>query len=384
MMSKSPARGHRPAAALLAAVLLSALAACGSGGSGSSQKSSSGASQVDQAGLTAAKAKYEELKNPPPNAWTPTDKLSKRMSGKTFYFIYIGHVPAFEQGLAATIKANDVVGAKTVPLTFTPGTDELASRLKQALEAKPDGVFISGAPASTITAQLADFKAAKIPVVSQGVREKDDTNLGFVGYDWAYTMCADNAAIAIADSGGKAHVLQAEFPEIAGINHGCKAGYSDYMKKNCPTCQTEFKDFTQADQAANKNPQIVTGFLQARPDIKYVVWQGANSIPGVPQALQAAGITGVTQLSFGGDVKTWADIRSGAQLGDLAYDLQYIGYRSADLMYRLVAGDDTTEAGKDNIPTQFLTKDTLPAPTATAWFLPTEYVSKFKASWGVG
>lgn len=41
----------------------------------------------------------------------------------------------------------------------------------------------------------------------------------------------------------------------------------------------------------------------------------------------------MTQLSFAGDNKTWADIASGGQLGDLATDLRYVGYRSADLMY---------------------------------------------------
>jgi len=381
MIRKLHARRHR-VAVLAIAILLTALTACGSGGSGGTTTGS--VTTVDQAGLARAEAEYAALKNPPTNVWVPTEKLSQSMQGKTFYFIYIGGVPAFEQGLQTTTTANNVVGAKTIALTFTPGTDQLVSRLNQALAAKPAGVFISGAPASTITAQLASFKAAKIPVVSQGVREKGGDIHGFVGYDWAYTMCADNAAVAIADSKGTANVLQTEFPEIAGINHGCHAGYADYMKMNCPTmCKTEYKDFTQADQFANKNPQIVTGLLQARPKIKYIVWQGANSTPGVAQALDAASITGVTSLSFGGDVKTWADIRNGKQLGDLAYDLRYIGYRSADLMYRLVAGDDISEADIDNIPTQFLTKETVPAPGETSWFLPTDYVSKFRASWGV-
>lgn len=360
------------------ALFLAATVAC------SPQGDDAAAKTVDDEGLAAAQAKFEELLKPPTDVWVPEEPLSESMKGKTFYFVYIAGLPSLESLLKHTTAANDSVGATTVPLTFTPGTDELVSRLQQALEARPDGVYIAGAPSSTITAQIAAFEDAGIPVVSEAARDKDDPNLGFAGYDWAYTMCENNAAAVIADSEGTANVLYANFPEVSGISNGCSDGFTSYMEENCPSCTYETKDFRLADQIANKNPAIVTGLMQARPRTKYIVWQGANSIVGVPQALKAAGITDVTQLSFAGDQKTWSDIRDGGQLGDLATDLRYIGYRAADAMYRTVAGDDVTESGKDELPTQFLTRDTAPDPTTTTeWTLPVEYVDAFEQSWGV-
>ena len=373
-------RRRRSLLAVVATVLVVGTTACGPANNNTNEASAA----VDESGLAAAEAMYEELLKDPTDVWTPTEPLSQSMAGKTFYFVYIAGLPSLESLLKHTTEANNAVGATTVPLTFAPGTDELVSRLQQALEARPDGVFIAGAPSSTITAQIAAFDDADIPVVSEAARDKDDPNLGFAGYDWAYTMCQYNAAVAIADSDGRANILYANFPEVSGISNGCNEGFKAYMDTNCPSCTYETKDFQLAEQIANKNPSIITGLMQARPETNYIIWQGANSIVGVPQALKAAGIDDVTQLSFAGDQKTWSDIRDGGQLGDLATDLRYIGYRAADAMYRIVAGDDTTEAGKDELPTRFLTKDTAPDPTQeTEWTLPVDYIPAFEKSWGV-
>lgn len=373
-------RPHR-----LIGVLVLGLVATACGNNAGSSNNAAGGGGVNDAAVQAAQATYDTLKKPPTDLLVPKGKVSKSMAGKTFYYVYLGGIPTIQQLVDFTTEADTLVGAKTVALPFKSGTDELVSRLEKAIADKPDGVYIAGAPNSQVQAQLDRLKTAGIPVVSQGNREKDDGTFGFAGYGWAYQMCSSYAAIVVADSKGTANILDMNFPQVAAISHGCVAGLKDYLAKNCPGCKLEVKDQQLADQFAGKLPQIVTGLLQARPKVRYVTWQGGNSIPGVPEAIQAAGIKDVKHVSFSGDSRNWTDIRDGKELGILELDTRYSAYRTNDLMYRLVAGDDTTEANNELFPTQFLMKDSVPdASTQKVWFLPGDYVSKFKQAWGVG
>lgn len=105
------------------------------------------------------------------------------------------------------------------------------------------------------------------------------------------STAAPQANWTIADSGGDAKALYLNDTTLSFSPFALK-GLQDAYEKNCPAC--DFEELgTNSGDIGTALPNKISSYLQAHPDVKYLVGEYCAMFTGVPGALATAGITGM-------------------------------------------------------------------------------------------
>jgi ABC-type sugar transport system substrate-binding protein len=184
----------------------------------------------------------------------------------------------------------------------------------------------------------------------------------------------------VADSGGKANVLVVaadEFPTVKAVNKGLLAGL-----QACSGCVVQPLLKTTGSQVATTlGPQTV-GYLQAHPEVNYVVGPFDPAAAFMVNAIAQAGLGDrVRLLSQLGDEQNLDFIRNGrVQVADGAFDNAYLGYAVIDQSIRTLNGQPAIEPNGENVPFRMLDATNLP-PAGSDWHASYDYKSAFLKLW---
>jgi ribose transport system substrate-binding protein len=254
-----------------------------------------------------------------------------------------------------------------------------------ALSYHPTAVGLSGLPEVVWQSEVSAYKAAGVSIVPYAVAPVTVSAPVITDIDGATdnekygTMLGD---WAIADSGGKAHVLFVNVPSIAILSY-VYAGFKTAFTENCPKCTISVENETVADATGSQLTQATVSALQRDSSLNYAVCVDGAFFDGLPSALSAAGIAGRVKIAGqAGDPVDEADLATGKTAAYTGLSATLGGWLMVDAAIRHVEGM-TIPTDDGGLPTQLLVKGGQFTVSAS-YDEPTDYQSLFEQLWHKG
>jgi ribose transport system substrate-binding protein len=377
------------AVSLVAALALgTALAACGSSSSSSPGKGN--ASPDVPAGVKYAQQKVQAAMSEPA-APVPSDSIKNiaSLQGKTVYYIPVSaDVPAFAITAAAMKTALASVGAKLSVCSGNFNPSGFASCFSQAIGAHAGAIVSDAIPFQITQGLITEASHKSIPVVVTDVNitspRPTANNIAYIpGADQQYSLAQD---WIIADSAGKANVLELEATDSPTSAAGTAQYAIPELKAHCPGCTDTVLKFSSSNEQLL--PSEISAMLLKNPKINYIYSEYDQYVSGVLQGVQqasaasrvkvvaaAAALSGLQEVSSGSSVKA-----------EIADNQVYNGWIDADEALRLMAGQ---AAVNYTIPIRLFTSAnvgsiqlTNAAQSSGEWFGAFAYQQQFKTLWG--
>ncbi|MFF7047964.1 substrate-binding domain-containing protein [Streptomyces griseorubiginosus] len=378
-MSSRPRRAARRAlTAIVPVTALLALAGCGSG---TTPAADSAKAAPDSPGLTAARkavAKYSAH----PDRIPVTQPVGRTIpAGKTVDFILCGVQSCQDLANFFTAGANEL--GWHVRQIATQGTPEsVQSAYEQALRDKPDAVVSSGFPRAVYAKQLAQFKAAGIPVLQSNADDVvgDGVSLLKNGPQDVAVQGEMLASWVVADSNAQADTVYFDLPAYT-ILKPVKDTFAAKYKQWCAGCGLDTVD-VPITAIGKDMPDRVVSYLRSHPKVTHVVFSLGLLNVGVPAALKTAGITGKHLAVNVGDGQNYQYIQSGLSDAAMALNSHETSWLQVDALARHFTGQSMDVDQQAVLPNMLITKDNLPK-TIGDFPIVEDYQAQFKALWGV-
>ncbi|GAA2402057.1 substrate-binding domain-containing protein [Streptomyces coeruleofuscus] len=379
-MSSRPRRAVRRAVtATLPVTALLALAACGTGTTPATDSTQAGA--PGSPGLTAARAalaKYSER----PATISVTEPVGKAIpKGKKIDFILCGVQSCKDLADFFTEAAKEL--GWQVKQIATQGTPEsVQAAYEQAVRDKPDAVVASGFPRAVYAKQLAQLKAAGIPVIQSNADDVTGDGISLLknGPKDVGVQGEMLASWVVSNSGAKADTVYFDLPAYT-ILKPVKDSFAAKYKEWCDGCALDNVD-VPITAVGKDMPDRVVSYLRSHPKVTHVVFSLGLLNVGVPAALKTAGITGKHIVVNVGDAQNYQYIQGGLTDGAMALNSHETAWLQADALARHFTGQSMALGQKAALPNMLVTKDNL--PSADGDFPIVEgYKKQFKALWGL-
>jgi ABC-type sugar transport system substrate-binding protein len=374
-------------------VLALAVSAAGCGASDKDSATSGSGSSEAKKWADEAATRLAEFQSDPGTINVSDPLPGKPAAGKKVHFLVL-NLPTTQiaqEGMKAAAKA---VGWDLTTVLLDP-TDAQAfsAGVEQAIAAKADYIVGAALALSTAGEAVAKAKAAGIPVMvtygtdPAGGADGNGIYVSSAGPEWVGKIYPAAVDWAIAKSGGTAHMLYVNVPDIP-IMKVTNDANAPHMKEACPTCTYEELGLSVADMSNGSIPSQVVSKLQSDPKIDYIFFGFADLGTGVYEALQAAGLADKVKLiSASANPSDLAAIAKGKGMDAGTLNGQpYVYWMVMDAMLRLDAGETIDPetyaygplavADESNVGTVF--------PVDADWFGPKGFEDKFKALWQVG
>ncbi|KOU56403.1 hypothetical protein ADK57_42135 [Streptomyces sp. MMG1533] len=379
-MSSRPGRAVRRAlTAIVPVTALLALAACG--GTDTTPAADSAKAASDSPGLTAARqalAKYSER----PDKIPVTEPVGKAIpTGKKIDFILCGVQSCSDLAQFFTAAANQL-GWK-VELIPTQGTPEsVQSAYEHALRDKPDAVVASGFPRAVYAKQLAQLKAAGIPVIQSNADDVVGDGIALLknGPKDVAVQGEMLASWVVSDSGAEADTVYFDLPAYT-ILKPVKDRFAAKYKEWCEGCALDTVD-VPITAIGKDMPDRVVSYVRSHPKVTHIVFSLGLLNVGVPAALKTAGVTGKHIAVNVGDAQNYQYIESGLSQGAMALNSHETAWLQVDALARHFTGQSMDVDQKAVLPNMLITKDNLVA-TLEDFPLVEDYQAQFKALWGL-
>lgn len=369
-----------------ALALATALAACGSSSSSSPGKSTPDLPSGVKYAQQKVQAAMREPAAPVPSA---SIKNIASLKGKTVYYIPVSaDVPAFAITAAAMKTALATVGVNLSVCSGNFNPSGFASCFSQAIGAHA-GAIVSDAVAFQITQGLITEASHKsIPVIVTDVNitspRPTASNIAYIpGADEQYSLAQD---WIIADSGGKADVLELEATDSPTSAAGTAQYAIPELKAHCPGCTDTVLKFSSSNEQLL--PSEISAMLLKNPKINYIYSEYDQYVSGVMQGVQQASATSrVKVVAAAAALSGLQEVSSGSAVkAEIADNQVYNGWIDADEALRLMAGQ---AAVNYTIPIRLFTSANIgsvqlsnPAQASGAWFGAFAYQQQFKTLWG--
>jgi ribose transport system substrate-binding protein len=374
----------RVAVVCVAAVAVVSIAACGSSpGTGSSAGSGSGSSSVSAQGanVAAAKAKLVPLMGHP-SAFPVTEPLPEKLpAGKKFVFLQCGTPFCALAGMSLQ-AAVAAIGGKFTKLNAGTTASSAQAAASSALALKPDVVFMTVDP-SLFGDGLKKLSAAGIKVVSISIA-KDVTPYG-VTFNYIGTDEIENDGKLLADwviarNGAKANAVFYGLPTF-DFSGPLQQAFVTEMKKKCPACKVRTVPIDAATIGTTA-PGTVVADLQAHPATNVAVFVSLQIAQGLPAAMRAAGLSGITTVGRGPTPGNLQDIKNGGLTAALAIDAPVSTWTAVDAAARLLEGDQPTASEKaGDLDEQFLTQKDITFNPTNGWIGYPDFTHRYATLW---
>ncbi|MFC8142885.1 sugar ABC transporter substrate-binding protein [Streptomyces paradoxus] len=379
-MSSRPRRAvHRALTAILPVTALLALAACGTGATPAADTTQAGA--PGSPGLTAARAalaKYSER----PATISVTEPVGKAIpKGKKIDFILCGVQSCKDLADFFTEAAKEL--GWQVKQIATQGTPEsVQAAYEQAVRDKPDAVVASGFPRAVYAKQLAQLKAAGIPVIQSNADDVAGDGISLLknGPKDVGIQGEMLASWVVSNSGAKANTVYFDLPAYT-ILKPVKDSFAAKYEEWCTGCALDNID-VPITAVGKDMPDRVVSYLRSHPKVTHVVFSLGLLNVGVPAALKTAGITGKHIVVNVGDAQNYQYIQSGLTDGAMALNSHETAWLQADALARHFTGQSMTVGQKAALPNMLVTKDNLPSADGD-FPIVEDYRQQFKALWGL-
>jgi ribose transport system substrate-binding protein len=297
---------------------------------------------------------------------------------------FVCPLPACQELAATASDAAEALGWEyiEIPSGFAP--EEITTAWEQALREEPDAILTLSTNRAFFQSQLDEAEAADIPVLTMLVDEEPSNGIDGVIYGPGFmerigTEMADWVA---ADSGGAANTVLV-YPAQIGILLQQADAFAAEYETVCPDCELDRLE-VPATSIGSDLPDRITGYLRANPDVDYA-WVGyADMLLGLPAAMSAAGIDGVSVFSNGGSLAADAAeyLRAGEHVQMFYF---YAGtevmWRAMDWFARTFAGVPT-EASTDGPESPWIVTPES-SPEGGTPNLVEDYAEQYRTLWGV-
>ncbi|MEU0070115.1 substrate-binding domain-containing protein [Streptomyces sp. NPDC006332] len=379
-MSSRPGRAVRRAlTAIVPVTALFALAACGNDTTPAAD--SAKAAAPDSPGLTAARAALQKY-SAHPDKIPVTEPVGKKIpAGKKIDFILCGVQSCQDLADFFTEAANQLDWK--VKELATQGTPEsVQAAYDQALRDKPDAVVASGFPRAVYAKQLAQLKAAGIPVIQSNADDVvgDGISLLKNGPKDVAVQGEMLASWVVSDSGAKADTVYFDLPAYT-ILKPVKDTFAAKYKEWCAGCALDTVD-VPITSIGKDMPDRVVSYLRSHPKVDHVVFSLGLLNVGVPAALKTAGVTGKHIAVNVGDGQNYQYIQSGLSDAAMALNSHETAWLQVDALARHFTGQSMDVDQKAVLPNMLITKDNLPKVLGD-FPLVENYQAQFEALWGL-
>ncbi|MGP4043159.1 substrate-binding domain-containing protein [Streptomyces sp. 2A115] len=381
-MSSTPGRAVRRAlTAIVPVTALLALTACGGDTTPAADASQAAAAAADSPGLAEARAAAEKYSERPTRI-PVTKPVGKDIpTGKKIDFILCGVQSCKDLADFFTAGAKEL--GWTVKQIATQGTPEsVQAAYEQALRDKPDAVVASGFPRAVYAKQLAQLKAADIPVIQSNADDVvgDGISLLKNGPMDVGVQGEMIASWVVSDSSAKANAVYFDLPAYT-ILKPVKMAFAAKYKEWCEGCALDTVD-VPITSVGKDMPDRVVSYLRSHPKVTHVVFSLGLLNVGVPAALKAAGITGKHIIVNVGDAQSYQYIQGGQTDGAMALNSHETAWIQVDALARHFTGQSMAVDQKALLPNMLVTKDNLPSADGD-FPLVEDYQAQFKALWGL-
>jgi ribose transport system substrate-binding protein len=381
----------RSSAAFVAALsVLGLLGACAQGNAGQANAGSSADSADGIAEAREAVAGWTDPITEYPEE--PALSQTPDMEGKKVTIIPLGDNIPVIHGVAVGIQdALETVGATGSICDGRFNPTSVADCLKQAGDQGADAVvtlFIDYAMAGTAFDALADrgvpvLVGAVAPDPARGA----DGSLAYYDNTARVGKLYDAMSMAaLADGGEDTNALWVRLMDSTTTRGASESGVETFSEL-CPTCGLATADFTTAN--LDKLPSAVSAALVANPDTNVMIVPVDSFVGPALQGVQSAGLADqVTIVSSSSDVAGLQRVKDGQQVHDLGTPVIFEGWKVANALMQLLAGDEvrtadvlvTRDFNADNIDELELTDEAYFTPD---WFGDDSFKAAFLEAWGV-
>lgn len=370
---------------LVGLALCVGIASCGGDDDGTdgSSDTNDGGSSSSSALVDEASAKVEELSQPLDSIGL-SEPLEALPEGKSVIFVTNPN-PVVLASVSEFERAGEVLGLDVSTIDGGLAPDTYAAAVQTAVERDPDMIFTIGYPPDAYADIIQPYldggglllgDAFGTPELDPRVEAEWDTSA------MLEEMTRAEANWVVADSGGDANVVYFGVPDYP-VQVGQMEAFEDEMGRLCPDCTVHMESVPATDLGTGV-PGKVVSFLQRNPDTNYIVVGFGDVAVGVPEAMNAAGITGVRGVSHKGAPANHEMVKNeNVFVTDLSHPLGAFGWYWADGVARAFAGQEIEQVQPYGTPMQFLTAEDIDFDTSELWDGGFDWESQFRELWGV-
>jgi ABC-type sugar transport system substrate-binding protein len=349
----------------------------------SSSRSPSAVAQ-DTPAQSVAAAQAATLKNENLKAVTlnQTPLKSKPPSGALIVGIFSTPALPIEQGAVAAAKA---AGWKETSMSYDPANPStVISDLQTALQFKPFAVIVQGESYQYWSRVVPAYAAAHVQLIPVDLVSYVPSSVVQTSIQSARDTKASALVIAnwfIAASKGRGKALATNVPSVAN-EAALWLDFRSDVKKQCPGCTVNTLALT-GTQFDSGTAQAIVSALQANPSLKYVINMYGGGLTGLPAALSAANIKGITVGGYSPLALQLQEMKQGTMPGAWNASGQAVqGWLAVDSALRIKEGMNV-QPGDGGLPQALLTPSNIGTVTNNSEELPLNYVQEFETLWHV-
>jgi ribose transport system substrate-binding protein len=335
--------------------------------------------RTDATSLSQIRAEIKQLMKRPTDVGV-SGKLTKRPVGKLFIHMRCA-APICVEASKEYGNAARTLGMRFKAIDAGATPDAIARAFNQAVAEKPDALVSGAIPPQLFQKQLQQLVKNGTKVILYATAPPNPKGITTVVFPPKEFVKIGTllARFVYADAGGKpTKAVYVQTPEFAALNFASNAFKSE-IKRLCPSCGIDVLN-VQAAEIGRVIPGKVVSYLQGHPDTKYVLSQFGDLEIGIPQALKAAGISGVKLISTQGSRVNMQYIKAGQEYANLISFLDVTYWQTLDVAARALAGQKYTVPPN---PTQWITKSNLNFNPKQPPPFGIDYKAAFKKLWGI-
>ena len=256
--------------------------------------------------------------------------------------------------------------------------------INAAVSAGATGIITDSIVIGAVSTAAANAASKNIPIVALSAIGSNTKNVSYVsnGDELSHKVAA---SWIVADSGGKAKVLQTAVQDDNGAIHDIQAG-STPVFDTCTGCDVVRATYTSSTVPGI--PSLISSSLLKHPDRDYGFPQFDFLVPLFKSGVQTAGFTTKMKIvSTNAVVSSMQLVKSGSQSADAGSNRNYSGWAATDTLARMVKGQKVSPYtipvrlfDKSNINSITLTEA---AGTSGAWFGSLAYQQDFRKLWSL-
>jgi ribose transport system substrate-binding protein len=366
-------------------VAVVSIAACSSSSTSPTSSTSSSPSGSAQGANVAAAAAALVPYTGHPSAFPVTAPLPEKLpAGKKFVFLQCG-TPFCALAGESLQEAVEAIGGKFTKLDAGTTASSAQAAASSALALKPDVVFMTVDP-SLFGDGLKQLSAAGVKVVSISIA-KNATPYGVTfNYIGANEVENDGKLLAdwvIAHNGAKANTVFYGLPTF-DFSNPMQQAFVNQMKTLCPSCAVRTVPI-DASTIGTTAPSTVVADLQAHPTTNVAVFVSLQIAQGLPAAMRAAGLTGITTVGRGPTPGNLQDIKDGALTAALAIDAPVSTWTAVDSAARLLEGAQPTASEQaGDLDEEFLGQKDITFNTTDGWIGYSDFTQRYATLWHTG
>jgi ribose transport system substrate-binding protein len=322
---------------------------------------------------------------------------ASKARGKTVFNIPLLSTDTFNEIVdKAEAEAAEAAGVKFIQFNNEGSPAQWVNGMNQAIAQKVDLIILEGSPdPRALTVQLAEAKAAGIPVISTHFYDESVAQEQLKQLDLTAIVPANHylgsgtltATYAMLESDCKVNALTLEASEVQPTSPGITTRFQETLAESCPdTCKATAISIPFGEWAQKAALEMQTR-ITADPSINFIAPNFDQGAIYARQAIVAAGAEDrVRIVAYNGSAPILQMLADGhSVIVEVGEPLVWLGWHNMDQALRILSGVEPTTVGT---PLRLFDKTNIadvgnPASQTEGYGHPEEFKEGFKKLWGL-